>query len=82
MKLSRPCRDCGRRIYVLKLPSKRWMPVDADSSPKGNIRIDLKRRSAVVLSNDDASAARMAGEPLHLSHFADCPYGPKNRRRR
>ena len=81
MKWSKPCSSCGHRIYVLKLPSKKWMPINADPDPRGNIDINLDARKAEVLTEAQATAARMRGQPLYLSHFATCPYGKKHRRR-
>lgn len=72
------CRTCRARIVWATLPSGRRMPVDSDPSPVGQIRLD--GTLGVVLGEADATAARLAGEPLFISHFATCPDASEHRR--
>lgn len=72
------CRTCRAQIVWVELPSGRRMPVDADPSPAGQIRLD--GTFGVVLDTDQTIAARLAGEPLFISHFATCPDAGQHRR--
>lgn len=78
----KPCSTCGRSIHLLRNPSTdRWMPVDDEAAPDGNIRVDLQAKTATVLTGDALANARIAGEKLSLSHFVTCPQAFKHRRR-
>lgn len=78
----RPCKSCRRPIYLLETGDGKWMPVDADPALDGNLRINLTDSTVQTLTGDDLALARMDGVPLHISHFATCPYASKHRRRR
>ena len=79
----RPCKSCRAPIHLLKVTgSDSWMPVDADPSPQGNLRINLNNETVQVLTDIDQTTARLSGTPLHQSHFATCPQASTHRRTR
>lgn len=45
--------------------------IDAEPSERGNILV--ANGTGRVLTHQDLAAARAAGTPLHISHFATCP---------
>jgi hypothetical protein len=60
------------------------MPVNAEPSPDGNVRLVDRKGSvlAFVLAGDELARARAAGDRLRTSHFASCPNAPQHRRRK
>lgn len=75
------CRRCPALIIFAQQnpttanPSPGNNPLNRDPHPtKGNLRLDRATMKYDVLSREEAEAAGAAGEPLYLSHFADCPY--------
>jgi len=75
------CRSCGAAILWRKTGAGRLMPVDAEATAGGNVRL-IGEFFAEVLGPLDAANARAAGESLHRSHFATCSDGPSHRRPR
>jgi hypothetical protein len=77
------CRSCQRPIFWGQLPSKKSMPVNAEPSPEGNVRLVDRGGSvlAFVLAGDELARARAAGDRLRTSHFADCPAAAQHRRK-
>lgn len=78
----RPCRDCATDIYLLRSVAnpERWMPVEADPSPGGNVRVDVYRQTAEVLAGAALTAARHEGAELHLPHHVTCPAADRHRK--
>lgn len=81
------CRSCGANIrWVISDSTGKVIPIDADASAKGNLRM-LKTLSqngqavVVVVSGAEREALRARGEAF-MSHFATCPQGPQWRRPR
>lgn len=68
------CSSCGAAILWLNTAKGKSMPVDAEPSEGGNIRIS--RGVAEVLSKPDQK-----DEPLHKSHFATCPNAATHRKK-
>lgn len=78
------CRSCGSEVrWVVTLKGKR-IPLDPlPDGVRGNVRrvgegVSVEAR-AQVLPATEAEAARAAGEPLWLSHFATCPQADTHR---
>ena len=63
------------RMFWAKTANGKAIPVDADASPDGNIRVDPRTEpmGASVLSGAALETARAAGEKLHKTHFVTCP---------
>lgn len=76
------CRSCGAEIYWAITNNGKRMPVDYLPTPEGTIAIEYPKGPllAIVLHGDELLAAREAGEPLHLSHFATCPNAASHRK--
>ena len=75
------CRSCGAPIIWASLEYGHHMPLDAEPSPIGNVRL-YNLDYAEVLAPIPARAARDAGEQLYLSHFVTCPNAEQHRRRK
>lgn len=78
------CSSCGAPIFWGQLPSRKSMPVNAEPSADGNVRL-LDRRGSVlafVLTGDELARARAAGARLRTSHFATCANAAQHRRKR
>ena len=73
------CKSCGATIFFIKTKTGKSMPVDAEPSPTGNIR--LTETGGEVLGKKAAEEARLNGTPLYLSHYATCPDAAKYRKR-
>jgi len=52
------------------------MPVDAEPTVKGNLRLELDGETVSVIPPEE----RLEGELLFLSHFATCPDSEEWRR--
>ena len=37
MSKPRKCKHCGRMIRLVRLPSRKWIPIDAKKHPEGNV---------------------------------------------
>lgn len=75
------CRRCPAQILGVKTAKGGWMPVDFESSERGNIRLNADG-TADVLGKQAAAEARARGEGLHVSHFVTCPRAAEFRKRR
>ena len=75
------CKSCGAPVVWAVTPRGKRTPLDAVTSPDGNVEL-LPDGSVRVLGPLDAEAARLAGAELYLSHFATCPAAAAHRRRR
>jgi hypothetical protein len=74
------CRSCGAAIrWVVVAGSGKRMPLDAEPSERGNVRV-AGNGEAHILDAVFAADARSAGVPLFLSHFATCPEAAQHRR--
>lgn len=75
------CSSCGAKILWAKTPSWRTIPIDAEPSPEGNIRLggEPGNRYATILSGEQAASVRGFGEKLYVTHFATCPNAAKHR---
>jgi hypothetical protein len=69
------CTSRSCRAPVLRLIHRRTrnpVPIDADPSDDGNVRVLREAGEYEVLAGDALAAARANGEPLHLNHFVTC----------
>ena len=70
------CRgpNCDTEIVWLESnKTGKKAPIEDEAVYEGNIRVDLDAGTYKVLANPDIGRARLAGEKLHLNHFARCP---------
>lgn len=77
--MTQKCKRCPAMFYGIKT-AKSWMPVDIESAPNGNIRLNADG-TADVLGKQAAEEARARGEQLHLSHFVTCPAADEFRKK-
>lgn len=78
------CDRCGlQMIFAKSATTGRWMPVDDEASPTGNVRLELESEPPIahVLAGQRLEQSRAAGEKLHVSHFVTCPGAEEFRRR-
>lgn len=82
MTLGRPgtCRSsvCGARFQWAETAKGRAIPIDLEPDPTGNVRLVARNYRpgsplAEVLTGNELTQARRAGEQLYLAHFATCP---------
>lgn len=77
--MNNQCRSCQAPIVWARSQSTgKWMPIDDESVPDGNIRLDGDEFQ--VLAGVRLESARTSGEHLHVSHFVTCPYSRQHRR--
>lgn len=69
------CKSCKATITWVVTANGKRMPIDAEPSFKGNIRLDDRN-----VAHFGKAAAEMEG-PRYISHFATCPQGPQHRRK-
>lgn len=62
------CRSCGHRIQWYRTTTGKLMPVNAATSPNGNIRIDQN------LLGDPIAMVVTNGTGDRLAHFVTCPH--------
>lgn len=74
------CRSCGASIIWAKGANGKANPLDAEPSPKGNIRL-TDDGMLTYLTNEAAALARAKGDELRLSHFATCPNAATHRKK-
>lgn len=78
------CRSCGVAIEWAKTEAGRWIPVDPEPVPGGNLKIDRTEwppRAKVISKGEgalqlllEADGESEEGEVLgHVSHFVSCP---------
>jgi hypothetical protein len=74
------CPSCGAAVFWLEHErTGERAPIDADSSPEGNIEVDLPSGTYRVLSGFDRDEAVAGGEQLRSNHFQTCPDRGKQR---
>ena len=76
-----PCRSCTQPVIWAKTKTGKRMPVNAEPSEDGNIRLARINGGPYA---DVLSPARLAAgtqEPLRTSHFVTCPDAPAWRRK-
>ena len=66
------CRSCGEAIEFYRTRSGKWMPINVEADPAGNVRVDYKEGTVDVLSGSELLGARENGTKLRRSHFATC----------
>jgi hypothetical protein len=69
------CRTCGADIQWALTTNGKRMPVDAEPTPEGNIR--LRKIDGEVFAD---VVAPLSSDKLRLSHFATCPGAAKHRK--
>ena len=78
------CASCKAPITWTQTRTGKRMPVDAEPSDDGTIRLVLAAPRTVpvaeVLTGVRLSAARDEGAQLFKSHFATCPNASEHRR--
>lgn len=72
MNDGRPCRACGAAMVWGKWPSGKGVPLDAEPSSQGDIRLQ-PNGDAEKLTGLQLDSARDGGEQLYVTHFATCP---------
>lgn len=77
------CRSCPALVIWTQTENGNSMPVDAQPSPAGNVRLvepadPREGPTAIVLRK---FAPLEPGEQLRLSHFVTCPNAEKWRKR-
>lgn len=77
----RPCRACGASMIWGKWPNGRGVPLDAEPSADGNIRLQ-RDGSAEILKGVQLAPARQRKERLFITHFATCPNADSFRKER
>lgn len=73
------CRTCNMPIIWAVTNRLRDMPVDAESSPDGNIRLE-PREGMQPMARVLPVAEQFGKKSLHKSHFATCPQAGRWRR--
>lgn len=77
-----PCRSCGALIAFVRnvTPDARskWLVVNPDPVPDGNIAVNVYRRTGNVLPQ----AVRPGAGPLHEPHHRTCPAAAQHRSRK
>lgn len=76
------CKSCGAKIiWAVTLAGKR-MPVDAQSSERGNVELyDEGDHIRALIVNDATLFDDLAARPRHLPHFVTCPDADQHRKR-
>jgi len=70
------CKTCGARFdWYRNAETGKFMPIEPDPRPDGNVRIDVVRNVATVVEPGSHS-------PLYLSHFVNCKQADEHRRPR
>lgn len=70
------CKTCGARFdWYRNADTGKFMPVEPDPHPDGNVHIDVVANTATVA--EPGSRA-----PLYLSHFVNCKQSATHRRAR
>lgn len=75
------CRSCKQPITWTATDAGKWMPVDAEPVPTGNVLLGGGNPpTARVLSGVSLQRARHAKCLLYRSHFATCPAARQHRK--
>lgn len=71
------CRTCNIAIVWARTTTGKYIPVEPDPTPHGNLTLypmaDHPGRLAIVSTGSRRSALAAAGIPLYVSHFVSCP---------
>jgi hypothetical protein len=71
------CKSCGAPIVWAKPSPLKWLPVDPEPDPKGNVVLNEVHGEVIakVLGRRDRDRLlkQNPGTVLHLSHWATCP---------
>lgn len=81
---SKPCRDCGKAIFFQLTENRKWMAIDQNPDPEGNVII--VGGAAVAFRDGLTAQAKLeemgkAGQPQFTSHHLTCPERAKRKRR-
>ncbi len=68
-----PCKSCGAAIWWVRMPSGAIMPLQAEPSASGNIRITGEREGETLAETLTALEAANYEGDKYTSHYADCP---------
>jgi hypothetical protein len=76
------CKSCGAGIRWAKWASSgRWVPLDVDAKPDGNVVL-VARRGMERVESFNKDSAEHAKLKRYVSHFATCPKADEHRRPR
>lgn len=75
------CRSCAALIIWAETERGRSMPVDAQPSADGSIRLHAREQYRSPLAVVLPVAKRFGLTNLHTSHFATCPHAARWRQR-
>jgi hypothetical protein len=82
------CRSCGQEIEFAKTEGGRWMPIDREPVPSGNLVVDRSTYPPIARVIGPGEGSRQLafdsedGEVLaYRSHFSSCPQAKEWRRR-
>ena len=72
------CKHCHRRIRWARTRNGRWMPLDPDPNPSGNVRLRGIHPQGGLLAEVLGAQASLLGdadddEPRYMPHHASCP---------
>jgi hypothetical protein len=67
------CRTCNMPIIWAVTSRLRDMPVDAEPSPDGNIRLEVREGQIQPMARVLSVAEQFGKKSLRKSHFATCP---------
>jgi hypothetical protein len=79
------CRSCGARVTWAKSVTGKWMILDEDPTPAGNVSLSSRgtqygRLEATVYRNAEAAELAHPGAPRYLDHHVTCPDAEKWRK--
>lgn len=87
------CNKCGAQIIFMrqkptfKNPSPKNNPINRQPQPNGNLLVNFDTLTYQVIKKDDLEKRKRLVEagaqvdPLYLSHFADCPFAQRFRKK-
>ena len=72
------CRSCDAPVRFAKAASGKWMILDAEPTPEGNVVLFLDEReaghvNAVVFKNAAAAETKFPGRRRYVDHHSTCP---------
>lgn len=78
------CPSCENQVRWVRSSNGKWMPIDPEPAPKGNLVIVngvatvVTKENEAELSTDPLTRER---RPRYVSHFTTCPDAHRYRRR-
>lgn len=69
------CGSCGAQILWVETSTGKWVPLDPDMVPDGNV--EVYDGVAVVIANSSVGS-----RDRYKSHFATCPNAGQHRKRK